>query len=349
MDDIPTLELIAKKSGFSKSTVSLALRHHPRIPATTRQVIEAVAAELNYRPDPALARIAANRWRRIPTQSTIAFVTTNHPDGGLLDAEAIKGARHRADIFGYHIEHFRYEDYGSAKRLGAVIYSRGIKGIILGKLCVEGFFESFPWEHFAAVACDSGFVRPALPMVMPDHAHAVHRAWAEAAAAGYRRIGLVLFKEITAVDYFDKVSAFLFNQRLLPVRDRLGVCHLDPLKPDTLADWVRKEKPDAILGFNGYVHFRLTQLGYEIPRDFGFIALMAGETPRSNLTRLRENLQLVGQIALDQLDIFLRTNQYGPPKIASTLMIESQWVPGSTLPGPGTMPGRHPRARAAQH
>lgn len=348
MEDIPTLEIIAKKSGFSKSTVSLALRHHPRIPDATRQLIEAVAAQLNYRPDPALARIAANRWRRVPNQSTIAFVTTNHPDGGILDAPAIQGVRERADIFGYHIEHFRFEDYGSAKRLGEVLYSRGIKGVILGKLCLAGFAESFPWQHFAAVACDSGFVRPPLSMVMPDHAHAVHRAWAEAAAKGYRRIGLVLFKEYTAVDYFDKVSAYLFNQRLVPSENRLSVFHIDRAQPEALRTWVEEEKPDVILGFNGFIHYQLTQLGYEIPRDFGFVSLMQGETPRHNLTRLNENLQLVGQIALDQLDVLLRTNQFGLPKINSTLMIESQWVPGSTLPGPVNWPSRDTAARAAK-
>ncbi|MEO6005312.1 MAG: LacI family DNA-binding transcriptional regulator [Opitutus sp.] len=332
MDDIPTLEHIAQKSGFSKSTVSLALRHHPRIPAATRNAIEAVAAELNYRPDPALARIAANRWRRIPNVTTIAFITTNHPDGGLLDVDALAGARQRAEMFGYRIDHFRFEDYGSAKRLADVIYSRGIKGVILGKLCVEGFVEAFPWQHFAAIACDSGFVRPPLQMVMPDHAHAVHRAWAEAAAMGYRRIGLVLFKEYTAVDYFDKVSAYLFNQRSLGPRDRLTVCHFDPGDDESLETWLKLERPDVILGFNGFIHHRITRLGHAIPEEFGFIALMAGEHPKHDLTRLAENLGRIGQLALDQLDVLLRTNQYGLPKVVSTLMTESQWIPGSTLP-----------------
>lgn len=348
MEAIPTLDHIARASGFSKSTVSLALRQHPRIPEATRRNIEAVAAKLNYRPDPALARIAANRWRRLPALTTIAFITTNHPDGGILDQETIAGARQRAEIHGYRIEHFRFEDYGSAKRLGEVIYSRGIKGVILGKLCVEGFWEAFPWHNFAAVACDTGFVRAPLPIVMPDHAHAVHRAWAEAWAAGYRRIGMVLFKEYTAVDYFDKVSAYLFNQRNLPPRDRLGICHFDVREGGDLRQWVETERPDVILGFNGYIHYQLGLLGYSMPRDFGFVALMQGETPRSNLTRLKENLALIGQTALDQLDIFLRTNQYGLPRKVSTLMIESQWEPGSTLPGPQSDPlaprKRRPRA-----
>ena len=332
MDEITTLDDIARQTGFSKSTVSLALRHHPRIPEPTRRVIEAVAARLNYRPDPALARIAANRWRRLSAPSTIAYVTTNHPDGGILDDDCIAGARQRAEIFGYHIEHFRFEDYGSAKRLGEVIYSRGIKGVIIGKLCRNDFTETFPWQHFALVASDTGFFRPPIQIVMPDHSHAVHRAWTEATALGYRRIGLVLFTEYTAVDYFDKVSAYLFNQRNLPAGERLKIGHFTNGDDAALKAWLRREKPDVILGFNGYFCHWLKTLGYVIPRDFGFIALMSGETPTDNLTRLKEDLGLIGQIALDQLDVLLRTNQYGLPRIVSTLMIESVWVPGATLP-----------------
>jgi LacI family transcriptional regulator len=340
MDEIPTLDDIARLSGFSKSTVSLALRHHPRIPEPTRRAIETVAAKINYRPDPALARVAANRWRRVPTQSTVAFVTTNHPGGGISDQLSIAGARLRAETFGYHIELFRFEDYGSARRLGEVIYSRGIKGVIIGKLFRNDLAATFPWQHFAAVACDTGFFRPPVRMVMPDHAHAVHRAWQEAAARGYRRIGMVLFKEYTAVDYFDKVSAFLFNQHTLPARERLEVGHIDPLDHGAFRDWFAAEKPDVILGFNPAVYHWLLELGCRVPQDYGFIALMGANSPDTYVTRLEENMELLGQIALEQLDILLRTNQYGLPKIVSTQQTESTWVPGTTLRNQPAAKGR---------
>jgi LacI family transcriptional regulator len=331
MDDIPTLLDIAKKSGYSKSTVSLALRRHPRIPETTRRCIEQVAAKIGYRPDPALARLAASRWRRVPTQSTIAYVTTNHPSGGLLDVLQLAGTRSRAKMFGYQLEHFRFEEYGSAKRLGQTIYSRGIKGVIIGKLSREDLVQDFPWQHFACIACDSGFVRPPILMVMPDHAHAVHRAWQEAAARGYRRIGLVLFTEYSAVDYFDKVSAYLFNQRTVPASDRLPVAHVNPTAYHGLKDWILQAQPDVILGFNPLVHHWLHELGYRMPQDLGFIALMDANEHKPFITRLEEDMHLVGQIALEQLDILLRTNHYGLPKVITTQLIESKWMLGSTV------------------
>lgn len=49
----PTVRLkdIADKTGFSANTVSLALRHSPRIPKETRELIQAAADELNYLPN----------------------------------------------------------------------------------------------------------------------------------------------------------------------------------------------------------------------------------------------------------------------------------------------------------
>jgi DNA-binding LacI/PurR family transcriptional regulator len=332
MDDVPSLQDIARISGYSKSTVSLALRSHPRIPERTRKGILEVAAKLGYRPDPALAIIAAKRWRRVPYRTNLAFVTTNHPDGGLLDGESLAGARRRAEDFGYQIVQFPFEDYGSAKRMGEVIYSRGIKGVIIGKLSQASFLSEFPWQHFAAVGCDAGFVRPPIQLVMPDHAHAVHRAWHEAAARGYQRIGLALFDEYTAIDYFDKLSAYLFNQRVLPQKNRLKVGHFSPLLHRNLKSWIEEQKPDVVLGFNPVVHYWLTQLGYQIPRDFGFIALMWAKTAELDIARLQEDAVLVGKNAVEQLDILLRTHQFGLPRFVTRRLIESEWIPGSTLP-----------------
>lgn len=57
---IARLEDIAKATGFSKNTVSLALRESPRIPQTTRDAIQSVARALNYRPNH-IAKSLTNR------------------------------------------------------------------------------------------------------------------------------------------------------------------------------------------------------------------------------------------------------------------------------------------------
>ena len=50
-----TLSDIAKEAKVHVTTVSLALRDHPRIPAETKQRIKDLAKKMGYAPDPILS------------------------------------------------------------------------------------------------------------------------------------------------------------------------------------------------------------------------------------------------------------------------------------------------------
>jgi DNA-binding LacI/PurR family transcriptional regulator len=56
-----TIEDVAAAAGVSVATVSRALRGLPNVNASTRQHVQDVADRLDYRPDPAAARLAAGR------------------------------------------------------------------------------------------------------------------------------------------------------------------------------------------------------------------------------------------------------------------------------------------------
>ena len=77
-----TLKDIARETGVSHVTVSLALRHHSSIPAATRERIQAAALRLGYRPDPVLA--ALNTYRlashSTPYQGNLAWIEIG-PEG----------------------------------------------------------------------------------------------------------------------------------------------------------------------------------------------------------------------------------------------------------------------------
>src|SRR4051812_45510213 len=75
-----TLRDIARAAGVHFSTVSLALRDHPRIPAETRERLRQLARELGYVADPLLASLSSYRSarRRVPFRSSLAWIT-NYP------------------------------------------------------------------------------------------------------------------------------------------------------------------------------------------------------------------------------------------------------------------------------
>ena len=80
----PTIRDIGRKTGFHYSTVSLALRDHPRIPDATKQIIREAAKRLRYQPDAMLNALCAYRLiKRLPTEQTvIAWITNYHARNG---------------------------------------------------------------------------------------------------------------------------------------------------------------------------------------------------------------------------------------------------------------------------
>jgi LacI family transcriptional regulator len=62
----PTIRDIARKAGCHYSTVSLALRDHPRIPLRTKERIREIAGQLGYRADAMLAALCAYREMKRP-------------------------------------------------------------------------------------------------------------------------------------------------------------------------------------------------------------------------------------------------------------------------------------------
>jgi LacI family transcriptional regulator len=357
MESRPTLQDIANLAGVGKATVSLALRNHSKISAATRARVQAAAEQLHYRPDPALARIAAHRWRtrEHPSDLTIAFVTMDHPwtkEEPLVDLR--KGATEQGDRMGYKVEHFRLDDFPGPEQLARVLFHRGIRAVIVGPILRCDFVGRFPWASFVSVGCQMGYHLPPVNIVVSDFHHAMVRAWQEAVNAGYRRIGLAMLRELEAVDLFDKVSAALFCQeRLNPELTPIPLQHFPLEDRSELRAWLRKHVPDVVIGFNDTVHWWLKEAGLDVPNDVGFISLdtQTAEGPANPvLTGMNPDYGFIGRSAVSQLDILLRANQEGIPERPLTVHVPSVWIPGETLltksTQPVAKPVRRPRARS---
>ena len=57
------LKDIAEKAGLSVAAVSMALKDHRSLPASTIKKVKALAKKMGYAPDPALSALAAYRSR----------------------------------------------------------------------------------------------------------------------------------------------------------------------------------------------------------------------------------------------------------------------------------------------
>ena len=81
MKPVPRMQDVANAAGYSRATVSMALRNDPVIPEATRARIRAVAEQLGYRASPLVAALMSLQRRRRPSTrdtTAIAFLTS-HP------------------------------------------------------------------------------------------------------------------------------------------------------------------------------------------------------------------------------------------------------------------------------
>jgi len=196
-----TLRVIAEQAGYHYSTVSLALREHPRIPATTRNRIRKIAEAMDYRPDAALSALCAYREQKLPAhrQSTIAWLT-NHQTASQWQRSACNrdyfaGASMRAAERGYTIECLWLAEAGiNGRRMSQILWARGIQGILLPpqeRICSI----DLDWDKLSAVTFGYTLVQPRLNLVSNHDYRTMGMLFAELQRRRYRRVGLVNLRD----------------------------------------------------------------------------------------------------------------------------------------------------------
>jgi LacI family transcriptional regulator len=154
-----TLQDLAECAGVHRSTVSLALRDHPRISPEVRQRMQALAKKMGYRVNPLVsALMQSRRTGRVTRHATIAYVISSPTRYGWRPPhhdrpDYFPGAAERADDLGYKLEHFWLAEPGmTPERFCNILVARGICGLLVGRLPPD--MQSLPveWERFSCVA-----------------------------------------------------------------------------------------------------------------------------------------------------------------------------------------------------
>jgi LacI family transcriptional regulator len=348
-----TLADIAAKAGVHVTTVSMAMRNHPRLPVGTRNRLQALANEMGYRPDPLLRALAAYRGQkhrhRMPV---LAYVTnwntrwgwkkiTAHPDFYL-------GAEAKANQLGYKLEHFWLQEPGlSQVRLGKILFSRGINGLILASHSrAMGDDLRLDWNRFSAVKIDYFPHQPVLHNVTNNQVDIVRLAMKKLLAAGYRRLGFVMHRGWDhAVDHL-WTAGFLCEQQHLPGHEQIPA-HIFPalhpmalwrvendtpeVEPAAFQQWLEATRPEVIISKSSFVLPALKKLGLQVPRDIAFVDVFLDD-PSGLTAGVRQNHQTVGSVALELLAGQLQQNKFGIPLIPTTTFVEGTWCDGRSCP-----------------
>lgn len=326
---------VARECAVSATTVSLALRNHPRISEETKVRVRNAAAKLGYKRNPLVSALMSNLGRSHPSTSpaplAVIYNTTLKTAEGLYQGELWKGMSARATELGFEAERFFLRDkkIGSARRLSKILYARGISGLVIPPLAQAGGHLSIDWERFSAVAIGYSMLRPALHRVCPDQYQSIRLALHKTRHYGYARPGLVIngYSGLRTLHLWS--SGFYGHEYGRKSCGVVPVLEFGDVDSQALLRWFEKYRPDVIIssGKEMSVWNALKKAGVSCPEDVGFVSLCrCGDL--QEVAGINENEFVVGAAAVEQLVQQLYCNERGVPDRPHVLQVAPSWEDG---------------------
>jgi Transcriptional regulators len=335
-----TVQDIADKAGVGRTTVSLALRNHPKISEPTRRRIQKLAQAMGYRPNPLVAAHMAHIRALHPkkTSQCLAFLCNRSLSEIEADSKTpvwkyFQGARARALQLGFRLELFNLEEpQMTAKRLSHILVARGIDGVVIGPLSEGGGLvdREFDWKPFAAVMIEHTFIEPRLHKVCSDEFSTIGRLIQRLLDYGYECIGVAMRSQMDEHANHHWLAGYQTFQEL--TRPELRIPHF--ITPnwsrENFLQWFERHRPEAIITVDDAVVRWLRAASVRVPEDVG-CATVYWKADREYLSGYYQNHEIIGAAAVEGVVAQLHRNERGLPEIDKTVLIQAIWKEGSTL------------------
>jgi LacI family transcriptional regulator len=336
---------IAELAGVSPSTVSLALRNSPKIPAATKQKVLKIAKRLGYRPDGKLTELMSHlRLTRTPRSEACFGVVSLYADArpwthSLHLTRIHDGMVARAEALGYRLEPFWLREPGmTLKRIRSILDARGIQGL----LCFgsPGLEDEWPAEldHYAIVSQGLSIKTP-LHRVVSHVYNDMWRTLDKVHALGYRRPGLVIgrYEEVRSAHAYLSVYHG-WSHIVLGGPATIPVLQLDRVEEQPIAAWYAQHRPDVLIFVHHYdalpsFQAILKRQRLRMPQDVG-VAVISQDLAGTEFSGLQENQHLIGAWAVELLVSRIMNHDFGIPANPRIEMVERQWIDGQTLRAP---------------
>lgn len=271
-----TMKAIAQQLGISITTVSRALRDHPRIGLRTKEQVQVLAQELNYIPNS--TAIALKNQRTFNIGVILPFLTEQ------FFSLAISGIEDATIDKGYSV--LVTQSKNSFEREKAALLSlvkHGVDGIIVSVASGTHTFKHFDdisKHNIPIVFFDRVIKRPAISCVYSDISSGAYKAVQFLLAKGLTRIALLNGPMVLqATD--ERLEGYI--RALKEQRITLNIDYIkgtDFSKEDTAKKTEAllnlPEPPQAILAFHDYVALDAMQVckarGLRINQDIYFVS-----------------------------------------------------------------------------
>lgn len=327
-----SLRDIAEAAGVSRTTVSLALRGHPRISEATRERIQQLAREMGYRPHADVSRVLGEvraKGKEFDRPVLALISDYEHPLHQRKNpSDTWKGFKQRCEELGYQPEEFQVGPHGlSAKRLTQVLTARGIRGVVFTGLLDTEAASEMDLESFACAAIGNSIQTPCMHRATSDKFYNTQLCCEELWARGARRIGLAIpsFQEHRVEHTF--LSGYLVFHRLHQHAGwKNALVKDDNWDPDAIASWIQKQKLDGcVVAYSGVA---------EKQSQVQIAEVNVMEPGRMGVNQCHDR---IAAGAVDLVDAQLRRNLFGPPPFQKDMLVKGQWVnerDPNTIPQP---------------
>ena len=334
----PSIRDLAAELDLSHTTVSLALRRDPRIPATTRRRVEKVARTCGYQADATVSTLMARMrtLRTKPVQTTLGFVTAWPTRNGWRETSNHRrffaGVCRRAGELGYGVDELWLREPGMTNgRMLRILRARGIRGLLLHSLPAAGGRLELDWKGFACVTKGLTVSYPPVHRVVSSHYEDMQLVLRELAARRYRRIGLVLGEALSVRVDQAWLAAYLLHQNDTPADQRVpALITRSTREEEGFIQWLRAYRPDAILFSDQPIPQWVKVQKLSVPRDLGLVHLDWSKDV-APLAGLDSDPETVGEAATDLLVGQLQANEYGIPRHEKIVAVRGHWVVGSSV------------------
>lgn len=331
-----TLRDIAKKCGFSKTAVWLALSDNPRIPEKTREKIQKTAQEMGYSPNPAYKQMLkqVRAGRSISYRSTLALIhgfdIPDPEDHDPYHHDLVHGAVDRAEQLGYKVDKFWLKlPKLRGPRLSQILESRGVQGVIITPF-PEHLKMTLEWDKFAAVSIGYTLTEPKLNRILVNNQAAMALCMEKCLDFGYDRIGLVMRPDHELSRRYELSTPYLWYQSHLSSECRAEVHLVDPENPQAFFKWFEEYRFNAIITTHTCIVDWLKGRGLRIPDDVGIVF----PTPvydYSNFAHVNQMPYRVGMASVDMLVAQLNRRELGCPSNPKTMRTDVAWFEGDSM------------------
>jgi DNA-binding LacI/PurR family transcriptional regulator len=325
------LKDIGARLGVDKSTVSMALRGHPRIPEGTRARVRAMADELGYVQDPLFSQMAQRRWagRGRPPAVSIGLLSWSGEDYPDQVREVARPLRAAVERLGYGYERLVVGGFGGVEKAVRILEARGVRGLVVTASAVDSAWSGFPWERFCGVEILAGRAAPTgLPVIRHDTIGAMLDAGRRVAAQRPRRAAIAVLQQDppSLTDERDEAAALLVLRRWAAA----GIDHA-PLQVfrnssrhawDVL-EWLTAVRPEAAILPNSAVKWALPENDIPLLRQTRII--LQRRHGEAGFAGYEQPMDRIAALAAQQVDALLRGDRRGLPALAETTVVPAHW------------------------